>query len=41
LRNSELVYMLERPQIENRTAEQIAAELTTAFDTYCAPQTPA
>ena len=41
LRHGELVYMLERPQIENRTAEQIAAELTTAFDTYCALQTPA
>jgi putative YphP/YqiW family bacilliredoxin len=41
LRHGELVYMLERPQIENRTAEQIAAELTTAFDTYCALQTRA
>jgi putative YphP/YqiW family bacilliredoxin len=36
LRGGELVFMLERPQIENRTAEQIAAELTQAFDTHCA-----
>jgi putative YphP/YqiW family bacilliredoxin len=36
LRGGELVFMLERPQIENRTAEQIAAELTQAFDVHCA-----
>ncbi|MGE0704024.1 MAG: BrxA/BrxB family bacilliredoxin [Vicinamibacterales bacterium] len=35
LRNGELVYMLERHQIENRSAEQIAVELTQAFDAYC------
>jgi putative YphP/YqiW family bacilliredoxin len=35
LRDGKLVYMLERHNIENRTAEQIAAELTTAFDRYC------
>jgi putative YphP/YqiW family bacilliredoxin len=40
LRDGELVYMLERHQIENRTAEQIADELARAFDAYCAP-TPA
>ena len=36
LRDGKLVYMLERRDIENRSAEQIAALLTTAFDTYCA-----
>jgi putative YphP/YqiW family bacilliredoxin len=35
LRNGELVFMLERAQIENRTAEQVAATLTAAFDTFC------
>jgi putative YphP/YqiW family bacilliredoxin len=36
LRNGALVYMLERAQIENREAPQIAAELTAAFDRFCA-----
>ena len=27
--------MLERSQIENRNAEEIAAVLTTAFDKFC------
>lgn len=36
LRDGRLVYMLERHNIENRTAEQIAAELSGAFDTHCA-----
>lgn len=36
LRNGELVYMMERRQIEGRDAEQIAHELKTAFDKYCA-----
>jgi putative YphP/YqiW family bacilliredoxin len=35
-KNGKQVYMLERSQIENRLAEQIAAELTQAFDTFCA-----
>ena len=35
LRNGKLVFMLERAEIENRTAEQVAATLTTAFDTFC------
>lgn len=35
LRGGKLVYMLERHDIENRTAEQIAAELTGAFDRVC------
>ncbi len=34
-RNGSLVYMLERHQIENRDAQAIAAELTTAFDKFC------
>jgi hypothetical protein len=29
--------MMERYQIEGRSAEQIAAELTSAFDKFCAP----
>ena len=39
LRNGKLVYMLERWGIENRTAEQIAVELTQAFDKHCTPVT--
>jgi putative YphP/YqiW family bacilliredoxin len=38
LRDGEVVFMLERSQIENRTAEQIAAILTASFDRFCAPQ---
>jgi putative YphP/YqiW family bacilliredoxin len=34
-KNRKLVYMLERSQIENRQAEQIAAELTAAFEKFC------
>ena len=36
LRDGELVYMLQRHQIEGREAPQIASELTAAFDRYCA-----
>jgi putative YphP/YqiW family bacilliredoxin len=36
LRDGKLVYMLERMQIETRSAEMIAAELTRAFDEHCA-----
>jgi putative YphP/YqiW family bacilliredoxin len=36
LRDGKLQYMLERFDIENRTAEQIAAELTRAFEQHCA-----
>jgi putative YphP/YqiW family bacilliredoxin len=35
LRDGQLVYMLERSQIENRNAEEIAAALTSAFDQFC------
>jgi putative YphP/YqiW family bacilliredoxin len=37
LRDGKLIYMMERSQIETRSAEMIAAELTQAFDKYCAP----
>ena len=36
-RDGEVVKMLERWQIEGRTPYDIAAELTSAFDQYCAP----
>ena len=36
-KDGQLVFMLERHQIENRFAEQIAQELTQAFDRFCAP----
>ena len=36
LRDGKVVYVLERHNIENRTAEQIAVELASAFDRYCA-----
>jgi putative YphP/YqiW family bacilliredoxin len=39
LRDGKLVFMLERSQIEGRMAEQIAAELTGAFDRFCTPAT--
>jgi len=35
LKDGELVYMLERFQIEGRDANQIAGELTQAFEKYC------
>jgi putative YphP/YqiW family bacilliredoxin len=35
LKNGELVWLLERREIENRGAEQIASELTSAFDRFC------
>lgn len=35
LKDGNLVFMLERHQIEGRDAEQIAGELTSAFDTFC------
>jgi putative YphP/YqiW family bacilliredoxin len=41
MRNGALVFMLERHQIENRDAPEIAAELTRAFDTLCAAASPA
>jgi putative YphP/YqiW family bacilliredoxin len=37
LRDGKLVYLLERSQIENRDAAGVAAQLTAAFDQFCAP----
>lgn len=37
MKDGKLVYMLERYQIEGRSAQQIASELTAAFDKFCAP----
>lgn len=39
LRDGKLVHMVERFQIEGRSAEAIADELKSAFDKYCAPAT--
>jgi putative YphP/YqiW family bacilliredoxin len=36
LRDGELVFLLQRHQIEGREAPQIASELTAAFDKHCA-----
>jgi putative YphP/YqiW family bacilliredoxin len=36
LKDGRLQFILERRDIENQTAEQIAADLTEAFDKYCA-----
>jgi putative YphP/YqiW family bacilliredoxin len=41
LRDGALVYMLERRNIENRDALEIAAELTAAFEKFCGTSTPA
>ena len=35
LKDGQLIYMLERPHIEVRSASQIAAELRSAFDRFC------
>lgn len=36
LDNGELVFMLERHQIEGRKAKEIAADITGAYDRFCA-----
>jgi bacilliredoxin len=36
LKDGKIVYMLERHQIEGRSADDIASDLTHAFDQYCA-----
>jgi putative YphP/YqiW family bacilliredoxin len=41
LKDGQLVYMMERYQIEGRGPEQIAQELTQAFDQHCATSTAA
>jgi putative YphP/YqiW family bacilliredoxin len=35
LKDGEIVFMLERTNIEGRTADQIASDLTEAFDRFC------
>lgn len=35
LKDGDVVLMLERHNIEGRTAEEIAGDLTAAFDKYC------
>ncbi|MBO2945303.1 BrxA/BrxB family bacilliredoxin [Paenibacillus sp. F411] len=35
LKDGELVHFIERHQVENRSAEEIAADLADAFDRYC------
>ncbi len=37
LKDGKLVFMLERHQIESRSADQIAMEIAAAFDRYCEP----
>jgi len=37
-RDGRQVFMMERWQIEGRAAEEIAEDLVTAFERYCAPQ---
>jgi putative YphP/YqiW family bacilliredoxin len=37
LQNGQIVFMLERHQIEGRNPESIAKDLTDAFDRVCAP----
>lgn len=39
LRDGKLVHMIERYEIESRDAGSIAADLTAAFDKYCAKTT--
>ncbi|WP_068782786.1 BrxA/BrxB family bacilliredoxin [Paenibacillus phocaensis] len=35
MKDGELVHFIERHQIEDRSAEEIAADLTQAFDRFC------
>lgn len=35
LKDGELVYVLQRHEIENRSAQEIASALTSAFDRFC------
>lgn len=37
LRDGQLVFMMERRQIEGQSADVIARQLMAAFDQYCAP----
>jgi|SRR5579862_9111806 putative YphP/YqiW family bacilliredoxin len=38
LRDGKLIYMMQRSDIETRQAPEIAADLTAAFDKFCASQ---
>jgi putative YphP/YqiW family bacilliredoxin len=40
-KDGRVVFMLERYQIEGRSADAIAADMTAAFDKYCAKETTA
>ena len=40
LRDGQLLYMMERWQIENQSADAIARNLTDAFDRFCAAPAP-
>src|SRR5688572_27876707 len=41
LKDGKLVYMLERHQIEGRSSDEIATDLTRAFEKYCEARTAA
>ncbi len=41
LKDGQVVYMMERHQIENKWPQQIAQELTQAFEQHCAAKTAA
>jgi len=41
LRDGQLVWMMERRQIESQGMDAIVRDLTTAFDRYCAQETAA
>lgn len=41
MKDGQVVYMLERHQIEGRNADDIAKDLTRAFDRYCETTTAA
>jgi putative YphP/YqiW family bacilliredoxin len=41
LHNGKLVFMLQRSDIENHDARQIADRLTAAFDQFCGTTTKA
>lgn len=41
MKDGQVVYMLERHQIEGRTADDIAKDLTRAFDRFCEHTTAA
>ena len=41
MKDGQVVYMLERHQIEGRAADDIAKDLTRAFDRYCETTTAA